>query len=92
MFEFRPRVHGFLFEVRCTKCSYLEEEHFTNSIVPALEFLGDIDIANIKVLIEEIPLQDLPFCPAKDCGYLLRPGVVWFEESLPYDTIERIDA
>jgi NAD-dependent deacetylase len=28
------------------------------------------------------PLGDLPDCPS--CGALLRPDVVWFEESLPY--------
>src|SRR5207244_2866413 len=29
------------------------------------------------------PLDELPRCPA--CGDLLRPDVVWFEESLPYE-------
>jgi NAD-dependent deacetylase len=29
------------------------------------------------------PLADLPECA--ECGSLLRPDVVWFEESLPYE-------
>ncbi|KAK3050255.1 hypothetical protein LTS18_012619 [Coniosporium uncinatum] len=85
-------AHGSLFEARCTKCSYVEVGSLTDPIVPALEFLEDTGIADIKVSMKDIPLQDLPFCPAQDCGCLLRPGVVWFGESLPYDPIERIDA
>ncbi|UZJ55072.1 hypothetical protein CBS101457_004392 [Exobasidium rhododendri] len=30
-----------------------------------------------------IAVADLPRCPDKNCGGLLRPGVVWFGESIP---------
>lgn len=33
--------------------------------------------------------DELPRCPA--CGGLLRPGVIWFGESIPLRTIDRID-
>ncbi|KAK3046043.1 hypothetical protein LTS18_013480, partial [Coniosporium uncinatum] len=68
-------VHGSLFELRCTKCSYVEVGNLIDPIVPALEFLEDTGIADIKEPMKDIPLQDLPFCLAQDCGYLLRPGV-----------------
>ena len=37
-----------------------------------------------------IPVADLPKCPECKTG-LLRPGVVWFGETLPEDTLEEID-
>lgn len=37
--------------------------------------------------IERAPLNDLP--PRCDCGGTLRPGVVWFGESLPEGAIEK---
>ncbi len=58
-------VHGNIWKVRCTSCSY---EEF-----------------NYKVPLPEIP----PVCP--ECGALLRPGVVWFGESLPYDVLDEVE-
>jgi NAD-dependent deacetylase sirtuin 5 len=37
-----------------------------------------------------IPEDELPHCPSCKTG-LLRPGVVWFGEALPEDTIHEID-
>jgi NAD-dependent deacetylase sirtuin 5 len=39
---------------------------------------------------ETVPREELPNCP-KCKTSLLRPGVVWFGESLPVDTIDAID-
>jgi len=41
-------------------------------------------------LDERAPLPEIP--PRCTCGALLRPGVVWFGESLPADRFEEIDA
>ena len=38
----------------------------------------------------EVPLKEIPpRCPR--CGGLLRPGVVWFGESLPYDVMAEVE-
>ena len=37
-----------------------------------------------------IPVADLPKCPGCKTG-LLRPGVVWFGEALPEDTLKEVD-
>ncbi|TAQ89358.1 hypothetical protein B7494_g2358 [Chlorociboria aeruginascens] len=37
-----------------------------------------------------IPISELPHCPSCQTG-LLRPGVVWFGEPLPEDTLDEID-
>ena len=52
-------LHGSIFRVRCTACSYT---------IPHREPISTDSVA------------DLPRCPV--CGNLLRPGVVWFGESL----------
>lgn len=41
--------------------------------------------------IQSISEKDLPQCPICDDGSLLRPGVVWFGESLPLKTIDSVD-
>ena len=48
------------------------------------------DISDINVPIPKISAEELPHCPQCRTG-LLRPGVVWFGESLPEDVIESID-
>lgn len=50
----------------------------------------ELDISDESIPIADIPLQDLPHCPQCKKG-LLRPGVVWFGEMLPSDTLAAID-
>ena len=50
----------------------------------------DVDISDERIPIPEIPLKDLPHCPQCKSG-LLRPGVVWFGESLPQDTLGAVE-
>lgn len=48
------------------------------------------DIADINVPIPDVSREELPHCPK--CKHeLLRPGVVWFGESLPTSTMSEID-
>jgi NAD-dependent deacetylase len=54
------RLHGSIWEVRCTDCGRTHIEH------------GILD----------------PLPPRCSCGGVLRPGVVWFGESLPEGAIE----
>lgn len=48
-----------------------------------------MDISDESVPIPKLAPDDLPRCP--ECKGLLRPGVVWFGEPLPTDTLTRID-
>jgi len=50
----------------------------------------DVDISDESVPIPEIPLKDLPHCPQCRSG-ILRPGVVWFGESLPQTTLAAVE-
>ncbi|EFE42962.1 hypothetical protein TRV_02327 [Trichophyton verrucosum HKI 0517] len=50
----------------------------------------DLDISDANVPIPSLTEDDLPHCPKCSTG-LLRPGVVWFGEELPNDTLDSID-
>ena len=51
----------------------------------------ELDISDERVEIPQINPKDLPLCPKCKTG-LLRPGVVWFNEMLPRDTLDEVDA
>ncbi|KAJ5173339.1 SIR2 family histone deacetylase [Penicillium capsulatum] len=50
---------------------------------------GKVDISDARVAIPDIDPKDLPQCPK--CHGLLRPGVVWFGEALPVDTLDAVE-
>lgn len=50
----------------------------------------ELDIADENVVLPELALRDLPRCPKCKHG-MLRPGVVWFGEMLPKDTLKDIE-
>lgn len=52
---------------------------------------GRINVLDPYIKDEIIPRSELPHCP-KCTTNLLRPGVVWFGEALPEDTIDAVQA
>ena len=52
--------------------------------------MKELDISDDRIQIPHIPLGDLPHCPKCKDG-LLRPGVVWFGEPLPNNTITAVE-
>ncbi|KAF2669852.1 NAD-dependent deacetylase-like protein sirtuin-5 [Microthyrium microscopicum] len=62
----------------------------TNAAREASREARELDIADISVALPDVPETALPHCPS--CGGLLRPGVVWFGESLPAGVLETVDA
>ncbi|KAL8809136.1 MAG: hypothetical protein Q9223_003397 [Gallowayella weberi] len=51
---------------------------------------NELDISDAGIPIPAISPEDLPHCPKCHKG-LLRPGVVWFGESLPVATMSAVD-
>ncbi|ODV77406.1 DHS-like NAD/FAD-binding domain-containing protein [Suhomyces tanzawaensis NRRL Y-17324] len=98
-------IHGSLFELKCTSftCNYTDRDNFTNPLTPALadteyeydskrkrrDLDTDQSISPQFRPVKELAELDLPSCPA--CNELLRPGVVWFGESLLLLVIDQID-
>ena len=77
------RLHGSLFETICTKCK-VRKHNVDSPICKGLEGKGLPEAEDIS-----IPLKDLPRCD--ECGGLIRPGVVWFGESLDQSVLEKVD-
>lgn len=76
-------LHGTLFDLRCFNqdCDYIERNNFNTNIVP--------ETAN-GALPSELSNTALPKCPK--CRNLLRPGIVWFGESMSKDVVAAADA
>lgn len=93
-------MHGSLFDIKCFSCDYIELNNFDDPFHPLLAIDSEEDdrlaaAANDpnapKVKTKPILPKNLPHCPTCKTG-LLRPGVVWFGEPLPEDTLTEIDA
>lgn len=93
-------IHGSLFTLRCTSfsCTFVDHNNFTQPLTPALEAQNEYEdslgtaspsISPSFSPTKELGVADLPKCPA--CLSLMRPGVVWFGESLPLRELDAID-
>lgn len=95
-------IHGSLFEMRCTSftCTYVERSCFKDPLTKALAVsdedgtFSDLESDNAIespnfTAPKALAVEDLPKCPV--CQTLMRPGVVWFGESLPLRTLNEID-
>ncbi|MCJ1478420.1 hypothetical protein MMC13_007100, partial [Lambiella insularis] len=51
---------------------------------------GELDVSDDRIPLPQIDENDLPRCP-KCKRDILRPGVVWFGEMLPQDTLQAVD-
>src|SRR5438552_60740 len=69
------QIHGDIFVTRCSRCDFNQREH-----PPSF---------NYGVAGERKEEVDLPRCPR--CEGLMRPGVVWFGEQLPWDELRRVE-
>ncbi|CZR51876.1 related to NAD-dependent histone deacetylase [Phialocephala subalpina] len=98
-------LHGSLFDIKCFNCDYIQLNNFEDPFHPLLAISSDEDARlapsanNVQataayldpnVGTSTVNPDDLPHCPSCKTG-LLRPGVVWFGESLPEDTLAEID-
>jgi NAD-dependent deacetylase sirtuin 5 len=94
-------LHGSLFDIKCFSCNYLQQNNYDDPFHPSLAIDSPADdrfaasVRSIGAGLEQpraptIPPSYLPHCPACTTG-LLRPGVVWFNEMLPEDTLKEVD-
>jgi len=80
------QIHGDIFVTRCSRCDFSRREHppsFNYGVAgPPSQGYG---VAGEREE-EEV---DLPRCPR--CEGLMRPGVVWFGEQLPWSELQRVE-
>ncbi|KAK9426727.1 hypothetical protein SUNI508_00254 [Seiridium unicorne] len=95
-------LHGNLLDIKCfNKCGYVEPNVLRDPVCSALAAAAEdyapgemSPLLNPDIPTPEIKIEDLPHCP--DCkkrgkNSLLRPGVVWFNESLPDGMLEEVE-
>ncbi|KKY24372.1 putative sir2 family histone [Phaeomoniella chlamydospora] len=95
-------LHGSLWDVKCfdRRCDFVRKNDFEDPICPSLAMPATnnglnpgtpSDISNPLIDLPPVPYSSLPHCPK--CHHsLLRPGVVWFTESLPTQTLGSISS
>jgi NAD-dependent deacetylase len=83
------QIHGDIFVTRCSRCAFVDsgrggspEPPAPDAIYPHSTRLRSI----APTLGNDI---DVPKCPR--CDGLVRPGVVWFGEQLPWNELQRIE-
>jgi NAD-dependent deacetylase len=69
------QIHGDIFVTRCSRCDF---RRFERPPSPRLRRTSEQEQENV-----------LPRCPK--CGALMRPGVVWFGEQLPWKEVLRVE-
>ena len=83
------QIHGDIFVTRCSRSDWRVElsDAETNNIGDQIGLAG---VRPSTADIEEQNAEDgLPTCPK--CRALMRPGVVWFGEQLPWNELERVE-
>jgi NAD-dependent deacetylase len=87
------QIHGDIFVTRCACCEFVDtgrggspEPPALDAIYPSSGRLRSIAPTSVRPDQEQ---EDLPKCP--ECGALMRPGVVWFGEQLPWDELRRVE-
>ena len=77
------QIHGDIFVTRCSRCDLALDSDRASAL--ALGFDQEQEQENEQ----DYELRAMPCCP--ECGALMRPGVVWFGESLDPQQIERVE-
>jgi NAD-dependent protein deacetylase/lipoamidase len=83
------QIHGDIFNTRCSRCDWRAElrDAETNNI------RNHTGLAGARPSTEgnkqEYGDCNLPTCPT--CTALMRPGVVWFGEQLPWNELQRVE-
>ncbi|KAM0349083.1 hypothetical protein ACHAPU_004018 [Fusarium lateritium] len=81
-------LHGSLFDIKCTNCSWIGHGNYDDPFCPALAPASqDVEpgkpfpLLDASQPLDAISPDELPKCPECKTGFQ-RPGVVWFGENL----------
>jgi NAD-dependent deacetylase len=76
------QIHGDIFVTKCSRCDFLDGGRGGSPEPPARRRLRSIAPTSEGD-------ADLPHC--RKCDALMRPGVVWFGEQLPWNELQRVE-
>jgi NAD-dependent deacetylase len=94
------QIHGDIFVTRCSRCDFSERGRGGSSEPPDAHAIqsesgrlrshnGCEATAGLSIAPTVENDAELPRCPK--CNALMRPGVVWFGEQLPWNELERVE-
>src|SRR5881628_783124 len=82
------QIHGDIFVTKCSRCDFSEEGRGGSPEPPTdRAVLQRGRLRSIAPTSEDI--VNLAYCP--ECDALMRPGVVWFGEQLPWNELQRVE-
>jgi NAD-dependent deacetylase len=83
------QIHGDIFVTRCSHCEF-SYAGGGGSPEPPGACVVQATNGQLRLIAATFEKDaDLPQCP--DCHALVRPGVVWFGEQLPWNELERVE-
>src|SRR6266702_8951825 len=77
------QIHGNIFVTRCSRCDFSQKDY-------KHEHEQEHEHEHEHEHEKEDQDVDLPRCP--ECNALMRPGVVWFGEQLPWNELQRVES
>jgi len=95
------QIHGDIFVTRCSRCDWRAKlcDAETNNIGDQIGLAGACTSTadnehspspRLRRTSEQEQEEGIPKC--SQCTALMRPGVVWFGEQLPWDELERVES
>ena len=84
------QIHGNIFVTRCSRCDFKEPGSDGSTEPPGARAIQSESgrLRSIAAISEND--VGVPRCP--ECAALMRPGVVWFGEQLPWNELERVES
>ena len=84
-------LHGSIYNIRCSRdeCPYAARNYTSHAMIPGLN-LPPYDVADPRIPLPPVARSAVPTCPLCKQG-IIRPGVTFFEESLPEQELQRVD-
>ena len=83
------QIHGDIFLTKCSRCDFGDTGRGGSPEPPAPRAMYPHSGRLRSIAPTSERDDDLPCCPK--CGALMRPGVVWFGEPLPWRETERVE-
>jgi NAD-dependent deacetylase len=76
------QIHGDIFVTKCSRCDFEQEHDHEHPPSPRLRRTSEQE--------QEYEQEDvIPRCA--ECAAIMRPGVVWFGERLPWNELQRVE-
>jgi len=81
------QIHGDIFITKCSRCDFTYRSRGGSPGPPGAQPRGG-RLRSIAPTSEDS--VDVPYCPK--CDALMRPGVIWFGEQLPWNEVQRVES